>query len=162
MGQLKNTICKTSTHWVISGLLAVALLAGKIQAQTNDTSVGHNTGVTSPETSSVAPPSLSGKWSGSWSSETTGHRGSLKADIRPNADGSYSARFTGRFFRVIPFRYQMQLNVVGQDGNDLILAGSKKLGPVMGYYSYQAVVSGDQFSASYSTKKDRGSFFLRR
>lgn len=152
----------TSNYWLILGLVTVTLLTGKIQAQSADTAVAQSAGVVSSEVVSEQPPSLTGQWSGGWSSETTGHRGPLKADIRPNADGSYSARFTGRFFKVIPFRYQMQLNVVGQDGGKLILAGSKKLGPVMGYYSYQAVVSGNQFSASYSTKRDRGTFFLRR
>jgi len=162
MSHSKIADCSTSKYWLIWGLLLVALLTGRIQAQTGDTAVAQDASVASSEVVLGQNPSLAGHWSGGWSSETTGHRGPLKADIRPNADGSYSARFTGRFFKVIPFRYQMQLNVVGQDGGNLILAGSKKLCPVMGYYSYQAVVSNNQFSASYNTKRDRGTFFLRR
>jgi hypothetical protein len=106
--------------------------------------------------------SLSGAWSGGWHSQTTGHKGPLNADIRPSSSGSYSATFTGKFFKIIPFRYQMQLNVVSQNGNRLELAGSKKLGPLMGYYSYRAVVQDGQLSASYRTKRDRGTFTLRR
>lgn len=105
---------------------------------------------------------LSGEWSGSWNSETTGHKGPLRANIRPTGDGNYTATFTGKFFKVIPFRYQMQLNVVSSDEGELRLAGSKKLGPLMGYYSYQATVSGNRFLATYRTKRDRGTFTLRR
>lgn len=106
--------------------------------------------------------SLSGAWSGGWHSQTTGHKGPLNADIRPSSNGNYSATFTGKFFKIIPFRYQMQLNVVSQNGNRMELAGTKKLGPLMGYYSYRAVVQDGQLSASYRTKRDRGTFTLRR
>lgn len=106
--------------------------------------------------------SLTGSWSGGWYSQTTGHKGPLQANIRPTSDGHYTATFTGKFFKVIPFRYEMKLNVVGDDGTNLRLAGSKKLGPLMGYYSYQATVSGNHFSASYRTKRDQGTFSLRR
>lgn len=111
---------------------------------------------------SMSQPTLSGSWSGSWASHTTGHQGSLHASIRPTPHGNYTATFTGKFFKVIPFRYQMQLNVVSNDGHQMTLAGSKKLGPVMGHYSYRATVTGNQLSATYSTKRDRGTFSLRR
>lgn len=108
------------------------------------------------------PTSLTGTWSGGWNSQTTGHKGPLQANIRPTNDGHYMATFTGKFFKVIPFRYEMKLNVVANDGNTLRLSGSKKLGPLMGYYSYHATVTGNQFAASYRTKRDQGTFSLRR
>jgi hypothetical protein len=107
-------------------------------------------------------PALTGTWSGGWHSQTTGHKGPLRADIRPTGNGNYTATFTGKFFKVIPFRYQMQLNVIANDGKQLQLAGSKKLGPLMGYYSYNATVTGGNFLATYRTKRDRGTFTLRR
>ena len=110
----------------------------------------------------LSPEPLSGAWSGGWHSQTTGHKGPLNADIRPSSSGNYSATFSGKFFKIIPFRYQMQLNVISQDGNQLELAGTKKLGPLMGYYSYRAVVQDGQLSANYRTKRDRGTFTLRR
>lgn len=110
----------------------------------------------------VHPISLTGSWNGGWYSQTTGHKGPLQAKIRPSNDGHYTATFTGKFFKVIPFRYEMKLNVVANDGNTLRLSGSKKLGPLMGYYSYHATVSGSQFTASYRTKRDQGTFSLRR
>jgi len=112
--------------------------------------------------SAVATPSLNGSWTGSWNSRTTGHQGPLSASIRPAADGTYQANFQGKFFKVIPFRYQMQLQVVASGDGFVELAGSKKLGPLMGYYSYRAVVQGDSFQATYSTKRDRGTFQMRR
>lgn len=136
----------------VCSLLLVSLLSwSNVEASTFDV-VGQRTG-------GVA---LAGQWSGGWNSETTGHKGPLRANIRPTGDGNYTATFTGKFFKVIPFRYQMQLNVVSSDEGELRLAGSKKLGPLMGYYSYQATVSGNRFLATYRTKRDRGTFTLRR
>jgi len=106
--------------------------------------------------------SLAGNWSGGWYSQTTGHKGPLRAEVRSSKSGQYQATFTGKFFKVIPFRYQMQLNVVSSDGEHLHLAGQKKLGPLMGYYAYEAKVTGNQFSATYRTKRDRGTFVLSR
>src|SRR6056297_3148322 len=44
-----------------------------------------------------------GRWSGTWTSESTGHRGTLKARIRQVDANTYRAIFMGRFAKVIPF-----------------------------------------------------------
>jgi hypothetical protein len=125
-------------------------------------SVAHDSVVSGGTVSAIATPSLNGSWTGSWNSHTTGHQGPLSASIRPAADGTYQANFQGKFFKVIPFRYQMRLQVVASGDGFVELAGSKKLGPLMGYYSYRAVVQGDSFQATYNTKRDRGTFQMRR
>lgn len=136
--------------------LAICLSAEKIMAQQA------NDGVIVSDGGQALSRSLAGNWSGGWYSQTTGHKGPLRADVRLSNSGQYRATFTGKFFKVIPFRYQMQLNVVSSDGEHLHLAGQKKLGPLMGYYAYEATVTGNHFSATYRTKRDRGTFVLRR
>lgn len=125
-------------------------------------SVAHDSVVSGGTVSAITAPTLNGSWTGSWNSHTTGHQGPLSASIRPAADGTYQANFQGKFFKVIPFRYQMRLQVVASGDGFVELAGSKKLGPLMGYYSYRAVVQGDSFQATYNTKRDRGTFQMRR
>ncbi|MFM7076669.1 MAG: hypothetical protein ACKO3G_11465 [Planctomycetaceae bacterium] len=54
---------------------------------------------------------LSGSWCGTWSSSTTGHAGPLRAEFTPCGAGRWRADFSGRFFKVFPFRYSVTLCV---------------------------------------------------
>ena len=136
--------------------LAMCLSAEKIMAQQA------SDGMVVADGSRALSRSLGGSWSGGWYSQTTGHKGPLRAEVRLSNSGQFRATFTGKFFKVIPFRYQMQLNVVSSNEEHLYLAGQKKLGPLMGYYVYEATVTENQFSATYRTKRDRGTFVLKR
>lgn len=105
---------------------------------------------------------LSGKWRGTWTSQTNGHHGPLKAKFRPQSDGSVRAVFTGRFAVVMPFRYTMKLQPsVAHDGS-VCLSGSKKLGPILGSYDFSARANAGTLNASYSAGRDQGNFSLRR
>src|SRR5689334_6971319 len=55
---------------------------------------------------------LSGPWVGSWQSDGTGHRGPLRATFTRINNTQYQVTFRGRFFKVIPFRYSLVLNVI--------------------------------------------------
>jgi hypothetical protein len=105
---------------------------------------------------------LEGRWRhGSWSDANTGHEGALQARFRENDDGNYRVVFTGRFAKMIPFRFATTLNVVGHDGDQVILAGeSRLLG--FGRFSYQAVGDGHHFHAQYRSRRWRGEFSLSR
>ncbi len=111
---------------------------------------------------SASAQDLSGKWRGAWVSQSSGHRGKLNARMTQNNNGQYRAVFTGTFAKIIPFRYAVNLDVVGRNGNQLHLAGSKKLGPIMGEFRYSAVSDGCSFRASYSSKRDSGQWNLDR
>lgn len=104
---------------------------------------------------------LSGSWSGYWISDSTGHRGPLRCNFTRLDDGTYQARFSGRFFKVIPFRYSVDLNVV-QDGDTVILAGDQVLGRRLGTFHYDAEATCQEFVANYSSCKDQGRFVLTR
>jgi hypothetical protein len=103
---------------------------------------------------------LSGSWSGYWTSDNTGHRGPLRCTMVQLSDGSYEAHFSGRFFKVLPFRYSVVLNVI-QDGDTVLLAGDHQLGR-RGNFHYDAEASCQDFVASYSSCKDAGQFVLSR
>ena len=105
---------------------------------------------------------VSGKWRGNWVRQTNGHRGNLNARIRQVDSNHYRAVFRGTFFKVIPFRYSAKLQVVERQSGYTRLAGSQRLGPVMGEFGYEAVVSGNQFQATFHSKNDRGVWQMQR
>ncbi len=110
----------------------------------------------------ASDPDLTGRWSGHWQSHTSGHRGPLRGSFRKIDDSHYRVVFTGRFFRIIPFRYAETLAVTGYEGDRVHLAGSSRLGPVFGTFEYNAVASRCQFVADFRSKRDRGVFVLSR
>lgn len=105
---------------------------------------------------------LSGAWSGSWSSDSTGHRGPLRCTLTQVGDGSYRADFAGRFFKLIPFRYSVVLQVVADDGQTVQLSGSHHLGRRFGTFTYTAYATCNEFIANYSSCRDSGQFQLSR
>jgi len=110
---------------------------------------------------SAQAPNLSGRWSGYWQSDSSGHTGPLNGRFRQVDDTHYRVVFTGRFAKVIPFRYSQKLEVTGTDGDSVFLAGSSRL-PGFGTYEYSANATSRDFHATYQSRKDRGAFILRR
>ncbi len=104
---------------------------------------------------------LSGSWSGYWESDSTGHRGPLRCTLTKLDNGAYRANFSGRFFKIVPFRYSVDLDVV-QDGDTVSLAGEQRLGRRLGDFHYNAEATCQDFIANYSSCKDNGRFVLTR
>ncbi|MDZ4851464.1 MAG: hypothetical protein SGI77_19410 [Pirellulaceae bacterium] len=104
--------------------------------------------------------SPSGRWRGEWTSGSTGHRGPMRANIRPQADGSFSARFTGRFFVVIPFTYRVDL-VPSYFGSQQ-LSAEKKLGPILGSYRMQTSFGSQAMNGQFQAAGDQGTVSMRR
>ncbi|MFN9368649.1 MAG: hypothetical protein ACK6CT_07755 [Planctomycetia bacterium] len=105
---------------------------------------------------------LSGCWTGSWQSCTTGHSGVLRARFTKCGETQYRVDFSGRFCKLLPFRYSVTLDVVEDCGDRVALAGSSYLGRMFGTFGYTASADGSTFTANYTSKKDAGRFELRR
>jgi hypothetical protein len=105
---------------------------------------------------------LSGSWTGGWESTSTGHAGPLRATFRPCGDDRWAVDFSGRFFKLLPFRYSVTLRVVANEGNRVTLAGSSWLGRLFGTFCYRADATACAFEAHYTSKKDSGVFRLKR
>jgi hypothetical protein len=104
---------------------------------------------------------LSGSWSGYWTSDSTGHRGPLRCYLTKLDNGQYRADFSGRFFKILPFRYSVNLDVI-QEGETVTLAGDQQLGRRLGTFHYDAEANSQEFVAHYSSCKDHGRFVLSR
>ncbi len=104
----------------------------------------------------------SGSWSGSWKSCQSGHKGPLHATICQLDETRYQANFSGKFFLLIPFKYSVVLHVSKVEGDTITLSGSKHMSRRLGTFYYTATVTGDSFSARYSSAKDCGYFQMTR
>jgi hypothetical protein len=103
--------------------------------------------------------SPTGRWSGSWSSASTGHQGPLRAHIRQVDSDTYRALFTGRFAKVVPFIYPAKLERV--PGTCDRYESSTRL-PLLGEYRMNATVTPNRFNATFQGKDDQGVFRLSR
>jgi hypothetical protein len=54
---------------------------------------------------------LTGDWSGHWADSKSGHTGPLHTTFRQCDADHFQVTFSGRFFKVIPFRYKVLLTV---------------------------------------------------
>ncbi len=104
--------------------------------------------------------SPAGRWRGEWTSRSTGHHGPMRANIRPQPNGTYSARFSGRFLVVIPFTYRVDMVPVYPGSHQLI--ADKKLGPVMGNYRMQTSFGPQSMSGQFQAAGDQGKVRMTR
>ena len=110
------------------------------------------------QTQPAEAQAASGVYRGGWQSSTTGHRGPMNVRLRQQSSGEYRALFTGRFAGVIPFVYRAKLEPTVVPGHFV----SERRLPLMGTYRMSAVISPGGFYASYTSRKDVGSFQMRR
>lgn len=106
--------------------------------------------------------SPTGVWKGEWRSQSTGHRGPMRAKIRPDGNGFYDARFTGRFALVIPFTYRVKMVPQVNSHGEVELRASKPLGPLLGSYSMSTVVRGNQLHGGFQAAQDVGRVQMQR
>ncbi|MEE2826101.1 MAG: hypothetical protein VYE64_05695 [Planctomycetota bacterium] len=105
---------------------------------------------------------LSGNWSGDWSSCKSGHNGRLRATFCRISETQVQARFNGTFCKIFPFRYNAVLQIVHEEEGLIQLKGSRKLGPLMGTFRYEATITGNDFRATYRSKRDCGQWNMTR
>lgn len=112
-------------------------------------------------TAAAQPPDITGRWSGYWVSDTSGHTGPLHARFRQLEADTYRVAFRGRFRTVIPFWYTTKLHVVGT-GDDVVLLAARQRLPLLGEYRTSATATSASFDATFSSRSDSGRFVLSR
>jgi hypothetical protein len=110
---------------------------------------------------SAQPPDLSGRWSGYWVSDKTGHTGPLHGRFRQVDASTYRVAYHGRFAKILPFWYRTTMHVAGTGDDVVVLTASQRLGP-FGTFSTTATATGTNFDATYSSRSDSGRFTMTR
>jgi len=103
---------------------------------------------------------LSGRWAGHWENNNNPHKGPLRANLKKINSDQYRATFSGRFFKVIPFRYKVTLDVVEEGPSYVRMSGRSRAGRQS--YQYTATSTGNSLVTHYSSKRYQGKFVLKR
>ena len=109
----------------------------------------------------TAQPDLTGTWSGYWVSDKNGHTGPMRAKFTQLNPEQYKVTYSGRFAKVIPFRYSTTMDVVATGSEVVVLTAEKPLGP-FGTFRTTAYSTTTNFDATFTSHRDSGKFVLRR
>lgn len=144
--------------WLLLRVIAVVVMLTAAYA------IGEDKPATPAPTApaATAPTDISGRWDGTWLSHTNGHDGPISASISKLDDDNYSVHFSGRFWGLFPFEYDMVLTVAERREDALVLSGAKNLGLLFGTFSYTATVTKSEFNAWYCSRHDGGVFNMSR
>jgi hypothetical protein len=107
------------------------------------------------------PSGINGRWSGSWESLTNGHRGVLRCVVKdgPSPDTKTFVYRAG-WMKVLATTVSTEKRVT-KTTKGWRFEGGKDLGG-FGSFTAQGMVEGDQFSATYDSSLDRGTFRMQR
>jgi hypothetical protein len=103
---------------------------------------------------------LAGRWEGGWLSDKNGHHGKLRC-IVTKTNEEYSARFHATYQIILHFTYAVPLRAE-PDGGSVKFAGEADLGLAGGLYRYDGRADGSNFTATYTSQSDHGTFRMSR
>jgi hypothetical protein len=104
---------------------------------------------------------IEGPWEGRWLTEAE-HSGGLRCLVKRLDDGSYQMRFHATFWKIFSAGYSVRMTGEEKDGV-LHLVGEHDLGWLGGgLYKYEARISDAEYIAEYRSKRNNGTFTLRR
>ena len=104
---------------------------------------------------------ISGNWSGKWHSAANNHSGKISATFRQCDSNTMRTQFRGTFAKVIPFRYTTDLKIASQSPGLTVLSGSRRL-PLGGQFNYYVTMTDQCFHGSFASKRNRGTFIMRK
>lgn len=111
------------------------------------------------------PADLTGRWEGTWKSDSNGHTDKLRCLVTKTDAGQYEARFHALYKRVVTltFGYTVPLAVQESEPCKWTFQGEAELGWYAGgHYTYNGQATTTNFFSLYDSKYDRGSFVLTR
>ncbi len=119
-------------------------------------------------TQTPPPNAIEGPWQGTWHSVPTGHRGKLRCIVSPakNKDGDHLFTYRATWARILSATFRAEHRVTTAPGRTPLIS-FKGQHPMPdwagGLYQYSGSISplGD-FSASYQSTKDHGTFHMQR
>lgn len=108
---------------------------------------------------------LSGAWTGSWVSEATGHKGKLKAIIsQPDAAHPHdrTVRYWASWKRILSATFVTQHTFTPLGGRYVLTGHHQMPAWIGGEYTYGGTSTSTEFSASYRSSLDHGTFEMKR
>ena len=108
------------------------------------------------------PDPLEGRWKGTWVSDQNGHKGKLRAVATHVGGDQYRFQFGATYMMFLTASYDVQFTIT-KDGDSHYLTGEQELpGYMGGVYKYEGKIVDGDFTSSYSSKLDHGTFRMDR
>lgn len=111
------------------------------------------------------PTDLTGAWQGTWHSESTGHHGKLRAIATPipNQPHTWQFRYHATWAKILNGGYTTQHIATPQPDSTYQLSGQHHLGKLFGgTFHYGGTATPHQFTATYRSNSDHGTFKMSR
>jgi len=112
---------------------------------------------------------ITGRWSGHWNSQATGHHDELRALISQVDTNHYDVKFHAAYksetfkFITVHFGYTVRMETKPSTNADVAFHGSEDLGKLAGsVYTYDGHANATNFFSTYKSKYDRGTFEMTR
>jgi hypothetical protein len=105
---------------------------------------------------------LEGYWVGHWQSCTDQFKGTVNARITRCDATHYKAVFTGRAFKIMPYRYTVTLTACKNPETGKVYFKCSRKIPLWGMYWMNGWASDCKFFAKYRTDDHTGYFVMRR
>jgi hypothetical protein len=111
--------------------------------------------------------SITGRWTGTWKSEESGHEGGLRCILTQTDAKHYHADFHATFFGIFSYSYDIDLTARATDSatqpSIVYFNGEADLGWLAGgKYTYTGKADPRNFFCSYRADKDYGTFQMVR
>lgn len=106
---------------------------------------------------------ITGPWTGTWTSEKSGHTGDLRCLVSPlEKENEYEARFHATYAGFLTFEYTITL-ITERKPDAMHFHAEQDIGALAGgVYEYKGTVTPEAFMADYTSKGDFGVFNMTR
>ncbi|MDB6057009.1 MAG: hypothetical protein JWO95_853 [Verrucomicrobiales bacterium] len=106
---------------------------------------------------------ISGRWTGTWKSDSNGHNDKLRCIISKIDEQHYSAQFHAKYKKILSFSYTVSLIATNDASGRHNFKGEADLGKLAGgRYTYEGFATPTNFFSRYNSKYDHGIFELSR
>lgn len=105
---------------------------------------------------------LNGRWAGTWKSDVNGHTGFLRCVVSEGPKpGTRTFLYRAGWMKVLAMTISTD-KAVTRTPQGWEFRGSKDLGRFGGEFRSKGTVKGDEFSATYDSSLDKGTFAMKR
>jgi hypothetical protein len=105
---------------------------------------------------------ITGRWEGTWQSDVNGHHGGLRCVVTKESPGKYRIHYRATWKKILHGSYNVEV-AVRREGGTFKSTGGADLGwKYGGHYSYEGDATPTEFTSTYKSKGDHGTFKLKR
>ena len=103
-----------------------------------------------------------GRWQGSWISGHNGHKGKLRAVATHKEGNVYNFKFGATYMLFLTATYDVDFTILPGDNFDMLSGEADLPGYMGGLYNYEGKIENKEFSSTYRSALDHGTFEMTK